>query len=495
MKPVLSCIRIFLFSALIVSFCGNSVIADDIRKPAVAGLWYPANRQKLEQVIEHFTVQARNTRITIPPNNQLKALILPHAGYIYSGLTAAHASLALEGRKYRKVILLGPDHRVGFKNGAISDVKAYQTPLGLVRLHTEAQKLRLQTGLFHASGSSDRLEHSLEAIIPFLQVYLKEFELIPIVLGPTDIQQMADVIDSQLNQDTLLVISSDLSHFLPYTAATERDRQTMDLILNQQPARLINRENSACGKIPILVLLELARRHQWSSVLLHYSNSGDTAGDKDRVVGYAAMAFFEESNLSGSSAGDRYEFSQKQGQDLIRLARLTIMDRLGIKVDTTALAQDLAKPCFLKRCGTFVTLNKGGLLRGCIGNLSPKFTVQEGIKRNSIDAAFHDPRFPPLKHDELENITISVSILTQPQPLEYTKSADLLARLRANEDGVIIRKGTAGATFLPQVWEQLPTPEKFLDHLCIKAGLSADAWQTSRLEVWTYQVQYFEEKQ
>lgn len=494
MKFLPSVIRIFLVSSLLVSFCGHSAIADDIRKPAVAGLWYPANRQKLEQVIEQLTVQARKTRITIPPNNQLKALILPHAGYIYSGLTAAHASLVLEGRRYRKVILLGPDHRVGFKNGAISDVKAYQTPLGLVRLHAAAQKLRLHTGLFHPSRTSDRYEHSLEAIIPFLQAYLIEFELIPIVLGPSDIQQMADIIDPLLDQDTLLVISSDLSHFLPYTAATERDRQTMDLILNQRPARLINRENSACGKIPILVLLELARRHQWNSVLLHYSNSGDTAGDKDRVVGYAAIAYFEESNPSGSTTVDRYNFSQKQGQDLIKLARLTIMDRLGVKVDTTALAKDLAKPCFQKRCGSFVTLKKGGRLRGCIGNLSPKFTVREGIKRNSIDAAFHDPRFPPLKPDELENIKISVSILTQPQPLEYTKSADLLAKLRAHEDGVIIRKATAGATFLPQVWEQLPTPEKFLTHLCLKAGLPSDAWQKSRLEVWTYQVQYFEEK-
>ncbi len=362
MKSLPPCIRIFLFSSLLVSFCGHSAIADDIRKPAVAGRWYPANRQKLEQVIEQLTVQARKTRITIPPNNLLTALILPHAGYIYSGLTAAHASLVLEGRWYRKVILLGPDHRVGFKNGAISDVKAYQTPLGLVRLHAEAEELRLHTGLFHPSKTSDRYEHSLEAIIPFLQAYLKEFELIPIVLGPSDIQQMADVIDPLLDQDTLLVISSDLSHFLPYTAATERDRQTLDLILNQQPARLINRENSACGKIPILGLLELARRHQWKSDLLHYSNSGDTAGDKDRVVGYAAMAFFEESNPSVSTAID-------------------------------------------------------------------------------------------------------------------------------------IRKETTGATFLPEVWEQLPTSEKFLAHLCLKAGLPSDAWQKSRLEVWTYQVQYFEEKQ
>lgn len=494
MKAFLVLLRIVLYTWLLVSFCGNRAWAEAIRTPAVAGLWYPANPQRLERVIEKLTFQARKTRVIIPPKNQLKALILPHAGYVYSGLTAAHASLVLDKQQFRKVVLLGPDHRVGFKNGAISDVNAYETPLGLVRLHAEAKKLRRNTTLFHASRTSDQYEHSLEAIIPFLQAYLKEFELIPIVLGPSDIHQMADTLDPLLDQDSLLVISSDLSHFLPYTEAILRDRQTMDLILNQRPDRLVNRGNSACGKVPILVLLELARRHHWKSVLLHYSNSGDTAGDKDRVVGYTAIAFFEESNPAGSTAIDRHIFSHQQGRDLIKLARLTIMDRLGLKVDTSALARDLAKPCFQKRCGTFVTLTKGAQLRGCIGNLTPDFTVKEGIKRNSIGAAFHDPRFSPLEPDELEMINISVSILTQPQPLGYTRSADLISKLRVHQDGVIIRKETAGATFLPQVWEQLPRPDKFLTHLCLKAGLPANAWQKPGLKVWTYQVQYFEEK-
>ena len=495
MKALLFGVRIIIVSSLLVALCINAAIADAIRKPAVSGLWYPADRQKLEQLIDRLTNQARNTDVAIPSDSRLKALILPHAGFIYSGLTAAHASRVLEPGGYKKIILLGPDHRVGFKNGAISDVNAYQTPLGLVRLHADAEKLRRQTELFHPSPTSDRYEHSLEAIIPFLQTYLNNFELVPIVLGPTDIQQMADIIDPLLDQDTLLVISSDLSHFLPYSEARSRDRQTLDLILSRQTARLINKENSACGKIPILVLLELARRHRWNSVLLHYSNSGDTAGDKKRVVGYAAIAFFEETTPTGSSVIDHHIFSHAEGQDLIKLARLTIMDRLGLHVDTTALDKDMVKPCYQKRCGTFVTITtKSDKLRGCIGNLTSKLTVAEGIKRNSIGAAFSDPRFPPLKASELDDIHISVSILTQPRLLDYSHSADLIAKLRVNEDGVIIRKANASATFLPQVWEQLPAPEKFLTHLCLKAGLPADAWRKSGLKVWTYQVQYFEEK-
>jgi AmmeMemoRadiSam system protein A len=349
--------------------------------------------------------------------------------------------------------------------------------------------------VFHSSAISDRYEHSLEAIVPFLQVYLKEFELIPIVLGPSDIRQMADIVDPLVDHDTLVVVSSDLSHFLPYDVAKTRDRQTLEFILDQKPTRLINREKSACGKIPILVLLELARRRQWDAVLLHYSNSGDTAGDKDQVVGYAAVAFFETAKPAGSTSVNHHIFSDIEGQVLVKLARLAIRERLGVNVDTAALDRDLTNPCFQKRRGTFVTLKKDARLRGCIGNLTAQSTIKESITRNAIKAAFHDPRFPPLTPEELNHIHISVSILTQPQPLKYHQSTDLLAKLRVHQDGVIIRKKTANATFLPQVWEQLPTPEKFLTHLCLKAGLPADAWHKSRLEVWTYQVQYFEEKE
>jgi AmmeMemoRadiSam system protein B/AmmeMemoRadiSam system protein A len=486
--------RILCVAFTLAVFWCESAVADDIRKPVVAGLWYPGNRQQLEQVIEHLTAQAQQTRVNIPVDKSLKALILPHAGYVYSGLTAAHASLVLNKKQYRKIILLGPDHRAGFSNGAISDVKAYQTPLGLVGLHADAARLRLNAALFRSSPTSDRSEHSLEAIVPFLQFYLEEFEIVPIVFGPSNIDQMVTAIDPLLDEDTLLVISSDLSHFLPYSDAVAKDRETINMILAHKSKNLINQNDRACGRIPILVLLRLARRHQWDAVLLHYSNSGDTAGGKDRVVGYAAIAFYGKADVSGSTSVNPHTFTEKQGQDLVKLARRTIMNRLGIKIDSPILSNDLKNPCYQKRCGTFVTLKKDGQLRGCIGNLSPNDSVLEGVKQNAVNAAFHDPRFPPLRPYELEKIRISVSILTEPQPLEYKQISELLSRLRVHEDGVIIRKANAGATFLPQVWEQLPKPEKFLTQLCLKAGLPPDAWQKSKLEVWTYQVQYFEEQ-
>ena len=190
-------------------------------------------------------------------------------------------------------------------------------------------------------------------------------------------------------------------------------------------------------------------------------------------------------------------FTEKQGQLLVKLARNTILKELaGKSTNTTADTSMLAfqDERFQTHCGTFVTLKINGQLRGCIGNLTPEESVLEGVKRNAVNAAFRDPRFSSISAAELDRTHIEVSILTEPLPLAYRDSQDLIQKLRVNVDGVIIRKGHANATFLPQVWEQLPRPENFLNHLCMKAGLTEDAWKHSKLEVLTYQVQYFEEK-
>lgn len=191
------------------------------------------------------------------------------------------------------------------------------------------------------------------------------------------------------------------------------------------------------------------------------------------------------------------KFSDSQGQTLVRLARQTLMQKIDktiATVDSKALEQALKEDCFQEHFGTFVTLKINGQLRGCIGNMTTSEPVKKGVRRNAISAAFRDPRFSPLKAEELEHVDIEVSILTSPEPLEYRDGDDLIAKLRINIDGVIIRKGFASATFLPQVWKQLPKPEEFLGHLCTKAGMSADAWRNDKLEVKTYQVQYFDEK-
>ncbi len=187
-------------------------------------------------------------------------------------------------------------------------------------------------------------------------------------------------------------------------------------------------------------------------------------------------------------------FSNEQGQALVRLARHTIEKRLGLGPrEPETVSGQLDDDILKEKHGVFVTLNKHGDLRGCIGSLEARESVLEGVKHNALNAAFHDPRFRPVDRSEVGALEIEVSILTEPEPLEYRDHKDLLKKLRPGLDGVIIRSGYAGATFLPQVWEQLPDEEDFLAHLCAKAGLPADAWKTKKLEVSTYQVQCFEE--
>jgi AmmeMemoRadiSam system protein B/AmmeMemoRadiSam system protein A len=496
MKPFsLLCGSVCLTVCLVCFFFLERAYAGDVRRPVAAGAFYPSDPSELKQLIEDLTARARKTRVQLPRNKSLKALILPHAGYVYSGWTAAHAALVLKSGQFSKVILLAPDHFIGFKNGAVSDVKAYQTPLGMIKLHTDAADLRKNSDLFRPVPASDRTEHSVEVILPFLQSYLNDFELVPIVVGPTDINRFAAVIDSITDAGTLVVASSDLSHFLSYSEATARDRKTIERIINGKSAELLQSDNVACGVIPIAILLDLARRRHWQAVLLHYSNSGDTAGDRSRVVGYAAVAFYGDQFME--TRGDsKQHLSEDQGQVLVKLARRTITEKLGKNVpvsESEAVDSALSAECYQFHCGTFVTLKINGQLRGCIGNLTAKEPVIEGVRQNAVNAAYHDPRFSPLAAKELDRLDIEVSILSEPRPLEYSDGQDLIHKLRVNVDGVIIRKGYAGATFLPQVWEQLPKPEDFLSHLCLKAGLPSNTWRNTKLEVLTYQVQYFEE--
>ena len=494
-SPLLLVLITTLSLAVLVS--PGNIYAEKIREAAKAGSWYPDDPTRIRKDIAALTQQAEKSQLQIPSKMQLRALILPHAGYRYSGWTAAHAVFVLSDRQFSKVILLGPDHYVGLRNGAISGVDAYRTPLGVVKLHPHAKKLRNQSELFQPNSVSDRNEHSLEMVLLFLQYYLKDFELVPIVAGPTHPDRFVEQLNSILDDNTLMVVSSDLSHYLPYTEAVERDKETIDWIMNRDPSGFAKGDNRACGAVPLSILAHMAKRHNWQPVLLHYSNSGDTSGDRSRVVGYSAIAFFGERPMQNEATSNQH-LNEAQGQVLVQLARQTLMQELGKAVspdESEKVQKSLLDQCYQTYCGTFVTLKINDQLRGCIGNLTANEPLSEGVRKNTVNAAFHDPRFPPLTKQELEKVDIEVSILTEPLPLEYVDGEDLLARLRVDIDGVIIRKGHASATFLPQVWEQLPDPEEFLEHLCMKAGLSSDAWRKNKLDVLTYQVQYFEESE
>ncbi len=233
----------FLMIVIALSLaCFSAVVeanAKDIRKPVYAGSFYPDTPEELTAIIKQFVNQVTPIHVDRPPHSSLRALIIPHAGYLYSGWTASHISLVLKKNQFRRVIVMGPDHRIGFKGGAISDVSAYETPLGRIPMNEDAVRLCQKKSLFRAIPVSDRVEHSVEVVLPYLQYFLKKFEIIPAVLGQgMDLaEKVTAAFDPLLDQTTLLVASSDLSHYLPYQEAVARDRETIEMILNLKADR------------------------------------------------------------------------------------------------------------------------------------------------------------------------------------------------------------------------------------------------------------------
>ncbi len=461
-----------------------------VRKPVWAGKFYPADSLRLKKTISRLIENASKHSKPLP--GRLRALVMPHAGYVYCGQTAARAACLLHPGAFDKVILLGPDHRVGFDGTAVSAADAFETPMGQVPVAADATRL-LKYPQFKVVAESDRSEHSLEVVLPWLQFALGDFRIIPLVVGRCDPDGTASALAGMIDYRTLVVVSSDLSHYLPYKQAQIRDRQTLEAVVQGRAGVLLGETNRACGSYALAVLLELAKRFQWQAGLLHYANSGDTVGSREAVVGYGAVAFWGERPMDTKNT-ENLELTAEQGQALVKLARQTLLERFGRTSELESDLEDrLRDPVFDRRCGTFVTLTIDGNLRGCIGTLEGYEPLVEGVRRNAINAAFHDPRFAPLSVQDLDRVRIEVSVLTQPSPLQYTDADDLIRKLRPGVDGVIISSGSASATFLPQVWDQLPEPESFLAHLCMKAGLSPDQWRKGGLEVKTYQVQYFEE--
>jgi len=490
---ILPAIFLLVHDALLPAGIGHAAV----REPAWAGRFYPGNRKDLARLIDTLLQQADQETEASVQESHLRALIMPHAGYAYSGITAAHAARAIRRDGFTRVLLLGPDHRVGFGHASVTAVSQWRTPLGTVPIGDIRSIVNKHPEWFTHVVASDRSEHCLEVILPFLQTRLSRFELIPLVLGPCDTEGMARVLSGLVEDSrTLLVVSADLSHYLPYDVAVKRDKETLERILALDPNWLDDQENRTCGRYPVGVLLALARTRHWRPVLLHYNNSGDTAGDKDAVVGYGAVAFYGGEPMQ-SSSDDSQALTPEQGAALVALARRTLAGHYGENFPSDEVRQldaHLADPELQTRCGTFVTLKIDNQLRGCIGSLAATAKMVDGVRDNALNAAFHDPRFSPLKKKELDAVQIEVSVLTEPVELEYTDAEDLLAKLKPGVDGLIIKRGYASATFLPQVWEQLPRPESFLSHLCMKAGLPSDQWREGDLTVLVYGVQYFEEE-
>ena len=456
----------------------------DVRAQAVAGMFYPGDPETLRESVRAMLSAAP---AAVPPAEPHaawpKAIIVPHAGYIYSGATAAQAFAFLApGRDViRRVVLLGPVHRVAIQGLAMPGGAGFSTPLGVVPLDRAsiAQVARLPQMV--VSPRAHAQEHSLEVQLPFLQAVLDDFTLVPFAVGDATPVEVADILEALWGgPETVIVISSDLSHYLPYETARQVDRQTVDGILAGQPT-LNHRQ--ACGATPVNGLLIAARRHGLQPRLLHLCNSGDTAGDRDRVVGYASFAF----DATGAALSDA--IPQDAGVTLLPIARAAIAQALGRPDSAPEGASWLRE-----QAATFVTLMANGRLRGCIGSLQAHRPLLADLQANAAAAALRDPRFPALTLAELDAVEVEVSLLSAPQPMQFASEADLLGQLRPGIDGLIFSSAGHRGTFLPQVWAQLPQPTEFLAQLKRKAGLAPDYWSAD-VQVQRYTVRKWTEAQ
>ncbi len=401
-----------------------------------------------------------------------KALIVPHAGLVYSGPIAAsaYARLAPGRAAIRRVVLLGPAHRVAVRGLALPGSREFSTPLGRVALAREATELLRSLPQVVVSEEAHALEHSLEVQLPFLQSVLDEFSIVPLAVGKASPGEVAAVLDRLWGgAETLIVVSSDLSHHQPYARALELDRATAQQVL-ALAGRLALAQ--ACGAAAINGLLVSARRHALAAQLLDLRNSGDTAGAKARVVGYAAFAFARDEAL---------------GAALLATARHAIATQLG-----RTQGREPVHPAFEAPGASFVTLHLRGALRGCIGTLQAHRPLGLDVRLNAAAAAFRDPRFPPLADGELDALAIEVSLLSAPERLDVSSEAQLLGRLVPGADGLILECEEKRATFLPQVWSQLPDPREFLARLRAKAGIAAGSWSPA-LKVYRYSVEHWKE--
>jgi AmmeMemoRadiSam system protein B/AmmeMemoRadiSam system protein A len=446
-----------------------------IRSAAVAGLFYPGNQVELARDVLAMLEETRDPPLA--PGFP-KGLIVPHAGYIYSGQIAANAFALLRPAAgiVKRVVLLGPCHRVAVRGLALPGASAFETPLGTIPIDEDAIRAIADLPQVVSFPATHAREHSLEVQLPFLQQILREFKLVPLVVGTATASEVAEVIERLWGgPETLFVISSDLSHYLPYDAARDIDGQTVRAILEFRAD--IDHEQ-ACGATPVAGFLLAAKRHGLSVELLDARNSGDTAGGKDRVVGYASFALW-----SGKG-----EYDEAHGRTLLGLARAAVGEALGN--GSVAIPE---QPWLKEKRATFVTLSQDGRLRGCIGSLQPTRSLGEDVVANAANAALADRRFTPLSAAELAGIEMEVSLLSVPTLVQFADADGLIAQLRPGVDGVILASAGRRGTYLPQVWEQLPDPVQFLASLKQKAGIPVDA-RLTRCQVWRYQVKKWREK-
>jgi len=494
-------------AACVALACSCEAAGDRVREAVVAGAFYPGGVAELTEMVDGFLAQgAKKAKVEGKPI----ALIVPHAGYVYSGRCAGVAYATVKGKAYKRVVVLAVNHRgMPFQGGSILNVDAYKTPLGTIPVDRAACDLLHKSILFTSEPSAHRMEHSLEVQLPFLQRAIGSFQLVPIVVGGLagdDAASMAAQLRKVVDADTLVVVSSDFTHygrsfqFTPFTDHVREnieklDKGAVDLIVKRDGpgfASYLGRTGATiCGRYPIRILLELLPEKAKGELVEYYA-SGDENRDYSHSVSYAAVVFTAAGQWGEAPAGPAkaadaadMDISAAGQRKLLEIARMTLVAVTAGEPIPDAKLDDAE---LQSHHGVFVTLHKKGQLRGCIGNFRPTTPLYRTVAVQARMSALEDSRFRPVVPSEVKEIDIEISVLMPEKPIKDPLDWEL------GKHGIIVRRGYRQATFLPQVAEYFKTKEEMLAACCTKAGMLPHLWRDPGTSVYTYRAQVFGEK-
>jgi AmmeMemoRadiSam system protein B/AmmeMemoRadiSam system protein A len=425
---------------------------ENTRNAAFAGSWYSDNPEELSGQITAYLNNVEYRKLNV------KAVIVPHAGYMFSGQTAAHSFKQLN-KLTRKVIILGTAHRYPLKGACVIDYDFYDSPLGKVKVSEDVSELLKEKNVFRIP-EADVEEHSIEIEIPFLQKVLQDFEILPVIVGQVDHVEFSLLLE-KYSKGSVIVASVDLSHFHKYNDAVKLDEHSIKCILDLNSSGI--KKSEIDSPYAVAALLELASRKNWEVKLLDYKNSGDIVSDRSSVVGYSAIVFYDDN--------EKY-FTNEEQSSMIEIAKNTVetIIRTGKKYSAENYSSK-----FKERLACFVTIKTGEELRGCIGTIEPVDTLFDSLIDNAISAATRDPRFSSVKEKELSGLNYEVSVLSPPELFVPKSVEELFEGIKGK--GLIIKKDFRSAVYLPQVWEHFSDEKSFLKSLCQKAGMFADEWK------------------
>jgi len=474
-------------------FLSSVCLAAEIKQPNVAGAFYPQNPEELAGFIDGSLAKVK----TPPQKGDILALIVPHAGYAFSGEVAAYGYKAIEGKNYKTVIIIAPSHYYGFKGVSIYPRGGFATPLGVLEVDAEfTQRLLAEDKAIYFEPAAFEKEHALEVQLPFLQRVLgkkEKFKIVPVIIGNCDFatcQQLASLLREAIGKrkDVLVVASSDMYHGYDYREAEVIDNLTLSYLKKMDGRALydglMQNRLQLCGGLGVVTTLLLAGELGHDKLeVLKYTNSAVVTGRFSQgiwTVGYASCVI-------DSQEGEKEMLNKIQRKKLLEIARNSIATYLKTGEKLQLIEKDAV---LLEKRGAFVTLHEHGQLRGCIGNLIGNEPLYLTIQDMAVEAATGDPRFAPLELAELSNIEIEISVLS---PLKRISDP---AEIKLGTHGVLVRQGFQSGVFLPQVATETGwSKDEFLDNLCAhKAGLSPDAWKDKATEVYIFTAEIFSEK-